>query len=354
MESVTIEELIRRYIHLPNHPSGGGWYPILCKVCNDHGRKGPRAAFKFEDGGAAYNCFNCGAKGSYRTDFEHFPKDMREILEAFGVPDDEINGLRFTALQNRDGGSAQTQPTAPSVKINPKEIPLPDHFYRLDEAKQDDKWAEIARYYLEDRQIKPEDYPFYLSTGIPQKLNCPPEMKNVFVKQAQKWKGRLIIPIYKDGKLIFYQGRDLTGKAIKKYESPSTPRDRVLYGFDELFSNNSAPLYVCEGFFDAFLINGVAILGNELSEPQIIWLNKSNRDKVYIPDQFGNGAKNARVALQNGWKISFPVEPGSSENIKDVSDAFVKYGRIFVHNTLREQTMEGFQAEATINVYCKK
>lgn len=350
MDSVTIEELIRRYVQLPLQPNNGGWYPILCKVCNDHGRKGPRAAFKFDDGMAAYHCFNCGAKSAYGVDFDRVPKEMQEILDAFGVPEDEVATLRLTALQKRDGGSGEQVKVVQHKSINPKEIPLPDHFYRLSDATDDDKWAEIARYYLEDRNIEPSDYPFFLSTGVPGKYDGPPAAKAAFVKQAQKWKGRIIIPIYKDEKLIFYQGRDMTDRALKKYESPSVPKDRVLYGFDQLFTNDSAPLYVVEGFFDAFHINGVAILGNELSEAQIAWLNRSRRDKVYVPDKYGNGAKNAEVALSQGWKVSFP----DMGDCKDISEGIGKYGRIFVHNTLREQTMEGFQAKATLNIYCKK
>lgn len=321
---------------------------MLCKVCNDHGKKGPRAAFMFEEDGAAYNCFNCGAKGSYKTEFEHFPKDMREILDAFGVPDDEINGLRFTAMQNRDEGNTTTK-SAPSIKIAPKEIELPDHFYKLQDAEPTDKWAEIARFYLEDRLIDPDSYPFYLSTGIPGKFTGPEVAKAQFVKQAQKWKGRVIYPVYKDEKLIFYQGRDLTGKARKKYESPSVEKDRVMFGFDQLFDDNPAPIYVVEGFFDAYPINGIAILGNELSEAQIIWLNKSRREKVYIPDKFGDGAKNAKKALKLGWKLSLP----DLGNCKDISEGIVKYGRLFVHNTLRENTVGGFEAQAALNLYCK-
>jgi len=353
MDPVSIEELIRQYIQLPTVPSGTGWFPVLCKSCNDHGRKGPRAAFKFEEGTAAYHCFNCGLKSTYNPDtYDHLPNKMKKVFEAFNIPTDEINALKLGSMKRRDEKGSATTSSKESTQrsINPKEIKLPDHFYRLDEAEPSDKWAEVAQFYLEDRKINPTEYTFYLSTGVPKKIDGPDSMKHVFVKQAQKWKARIIIPIYKDGKLIFYQGRDLSDKALKKYESPSTPKDRVLYGFDQLFSDNPAPLYVCEGFFDAFPINGVAVLGNQVTDAQAAWLNKSNRDKVYIPDKYGTGAKNAERAKNLGWKISLP----DVGNCKDISDAFVKYGKIYVHNTLREHTMDGFQAEAALNLYCKK
>lgn len=329
-----IEELIRTYIHLPARPSTKGWYSVLCKVCNDHGRKGPRAAFRFEDEGVAYHCFNCDLKTTYYPHYKTVPKDMETVFDTFGIPDEEINKLRLTSLQERDESGQTIKTSDKRLILTPKELTLPKHFYPLKGAK--DNWAEIARYYLEDRKVDPDSYPFYLSTGKPKKI-------------AQKWKKRLIIPIFKDEKVIFYQGRDLSEKAVKKYESPSDPKDRVIYGFDQLFKDEDRPLYVAEGFFDAFHINGVAILGNELTEPQIAWLNRSRRDKVYIPDRSPTGANTAETALESGWRIALP----DIGNCRDINEAIIKYGQLYVHNTLRENTLEGFQAEASLKLYCK-
>lgn len=341
-----VEELFRTYVHLPTRPSSKGWYSILCRVCNDHGKKGARAAFRFEDGGAAYHCFNCGHKASYYSHYSTIPKDMEEVFVAFGIPDEEVNKLRLIALAERDESGQQQGTKDKRLAIVPEELPLPDYFVPLKD--QNDNWAEIARYYLEDRKIDPDSYPFFMAT-VPTKYNGPASQKHSYVKSAQKWAKRIIIPIYKDKKLIYYQGRDLSGKALKKYESPSAPKDRVIYGFDQLFIDAERPLYVVEGFFDAFHIKGVAILGNELTEPQVVWLNKSRRDKVYIPDKYGDGARNAEKALENGWRIALP----DIGDCKDINAAIIKYGQLYVHNTLKENTLEGFQAEASLSLYCK-
>lgn len=347
------EQLIRTHVHLPNQPSGTGWYPILCKVCNDHGKKGPRAGFKFENDGLAYHCFNCGLKTTYYPHYDTIPGDTTKVFESFGIPTEEVNKLRLETLKQKDKHGVLSVRKKEGLVINPKELSIPDHFYLLSDATKNDKWAEIARAYLEDRKVDHTSYPFFLSTGIPTNYIGPESQKSAFVRAAQKWTKRVIIPIYKDEKLIYYQGRDLTEHALKKYESPSAPKERIIYGFDQLFINEDRPLYVTEGFFDAFLIQGVALLGNELTEPQIVWLNKSRRDKVYVPDKGLSGAKNAQRALEQGWKISFPVEPGSSTNCKDISDAIIKYGQLYVHNILKEETKEGFQAKAALTLYCK-
>ena len=346
------EQLIRTYVHLPNTASGTGWYPLLCKICNDHGRKGPRAGFRFEDNGFAYHCFNCGHKATYFSHYKSVPDDAEKVFRAYGVPVEEVNKLRLQALQQKDEhGQLVKYEKKEGLVINPKELPLPDHFYLLKDASEKDRWAEVAREYLDSRKIDYKAYPFYLSTGIPKKYLGPESQKTAFIRQAQKWTKRIIIPIYKDGKLVFYQGRDMTGRAAKKYESPSVSRDRVIYGFDQLFTNEDRPLYVVEGFFDAFLIDGVALLGNELSEPQINWLNKSKREKVYIPDRYGDGLKNALKAIDEGWSVSTP----NIGDCKDVNAAIVKYGQLYVHDTLNDQTKQGrFEAETAARLYCKK
>lgn len=341
MEDVSLEQLIRQYVQLPTVPSGTGWYPTL-HVC-DHGKKGPRAGFKFDNNTVAFHCFNCGLAAVYdpeqrgREGQPLISKKMQQVLEDYNIPQDEWQQVLFSALKTQDAGIATQQIGKPVQSIEPMEIPLPETFYLLSEADEDDKWAMIARYYLEDRSIDPSSYPFMLS-------------KKTDIPHLKKWFGRVIIPIYKDGKLIFYTGRDLTEKAVKKYESPAVSRDRVIYGFDKLFENSDLPLYIVEGWFDAFVIDGIAIFGNEISSTKIKWLNRSRRKKVYIPDQFGDGFRAAKQAIDAGWSVSTP----DFGDCKDVSAAVQKYGKLYVLQTLAQHTASGFEAELNARMYCKK
>lgn len=335
-----LEDVIRRYIPLPPVPTGGGWYPVLCKVCNDHGRKGPRAAFKFEGDAVAYHCFNCGPDMNtvYDPDeYSNMPKKMKKVLRDFGIPDTEWQEVVFSNL-GKQGKSPDIELKI-AKKIEPEEIKLPEEFYLLADAAEDDKWAEVARWYLtEERGVDPDSYPFMLV-----KKSDDPFMK--------KWHGRLVIPAYKDGKLIFFQGRDLTGKKMKKYESPAVPKDKVLYGYDKLFNHSDAPLYIIEGFFDAHAVDGVAILGNTITEAQIAQLNRSPRKKVYIPDRSGDGQQTAEQALDLGWSIS---TPDVGQSVKDMSDAVHKYGKMYVLKTIADNTADGFTARARLGVYCEQ
>lgn len=339
MDSVSLEQVIRQYIQL-DPPNAKGWFPVLCKVCNDHGKKGKRAAFLFSGTACSYHCFNCGHTAGYDSvKHEKIPKKMIQVLESFQIPDDQVNHVLFNSLASRiaNGGIASEQKI--KLDIEPTTIPLPKHFYPLANASPNDKWAEIAKYYLdEERGIDYTKYPFMLAhkTG------------NSFL---DRWFQRVIIPIYKDNKLIFYIGRDLTAKHAQKYLSPDFSKENVIYGFDRLFEKSDTPLYIVEGWFDAFMIDGVAILGNEISEAHTIWLNKSHREKIYIPDKRGNGRMAAEQALKNNWSVS---TPDIGTDAKDINDAVKKYGRLYVMKSIADQTTaDDFTAKSRLGVYCE-
>lgn len=343
MEHIKLEDIIRKYISLPLYPNATGWYPVLCKVCGDHGRKGLRAAFNFNDGSVSYHCFNCGHKAGYNPQKSQSPDErMIKVLNSFEIPEEEWKPLFLNELEIRSKrGTTQTVPKQINIKIEPEEIPLPEHFYKLGPEDSTDKWTIIARDYLEnERGINPDSYPFYLSTGKGDKFN-------------QKWLGRVIIPFYKDNKLIFYQGRSLLKNITRKYESPNVEKSKVLFGYENILKNTDEPLYIVEGWFDAFLIGGVAILGNRITKEQLVWINKSKRLKVVIPDIYGDGARLANQALKLGWAVSIP-DFLSHGYCKDVNEGIVKYGKLFVMKSIIENTQTGFLAETSINLYCRK
>ncbi len=349
MSNVSLEEIIRRYVPLPLHANNKGWFSVLCKVCNDHGRKGPRAAFKFENETVGYNCFNCGHTAIYDPNNSITPKattqeekaisdDMVKVLYSFGIPENEWQQLILNNLRDvHTNGKKKKRENPVSSSIEPKEIPLPSHFYKLGSSDSEDKWTVIARDYLEyQRGIDADSYPFYLSTGGS-------------TKYEKKWLGRLMIPIYKDGKLIFYLGRALTGKvAGAKYLNAPVDRENTLYGYDHIQDNTELPLYVVEGWFDAQAVDGVAVFGNRLSSGQISWLNRTRRPKVIIPDRLGDGHLLAEHALDLGWQVSFP-EIG---NCKDVSESVQRFGKLYVMKSIVDNTMAGFAAMTHLGVLC--
>jgi len=161
------------------------------------------------------------------------PRKIKNILRHYSVPETEWQEVEFANLGKNPNQAGELELKA-TANIEPKEIKLPEEFYLLSEAKNDDRWAEVATWYLkEERGVDPAGYDYMLAK----------KSGDMFMR---KWLGRLVIPIYKDGKLIFFQGRDLTGKKTKKYESPAVAKDKILFGYEKLFNHSELPLYVVE------------------------------------------------------------------------------------------------------------
>jgi hypothetical protein len=260
---------------------------------------------------------------------------MTEVLDAFDIPKDERNQVLFHALQLQGSGTSTTS-RKERTTIDPPSLILPPYFTALDPNSNDDLDAYACEYLQHERLISPTEYPFLIGRKSPH-----PESK--------KWYARLIIPIYKDNDLIFYFGRDLSGTRVKKYMSPDVPRDNVLYGFNHMFEDIPEPLYVAEGWFDVYRLGGVAVFGNRMTAGQIAWLNRTPRQKVVIPDRFGDGHLLAEQAIELGWGVSTP----DIGECKDVNEAMVKYGEVFTRLSIKKHTYTDFEALVRTQTYCK-
>lgn len=335
MKAPTLEEVIRNHVSIQPRANARGFFPVLCKVCGDHGKKGKRAGFKFEGDTVGYNCFNCGHGAGYDpSKHEHMPRDMVTVLEAFGIPEVDWSPVLFGALASRQDGTTQGK-RAELISIEPEEQHFPSFFYPLTD-DPNDEWGQYAIEYLTGRNVDWRSHPFHLV----RKHDHP---------DNERWYGRLIIPVYKGDKLVFWQGRDLTDLHVKKYLSLNVPKDNVLSGYEHIEDHKDEPLYIVEGWFDAYHLKGVAVFGNKMTQSQIKWINRSHRQKVVIPDKFGDGHLLAKQGLDLGWSVGLP-DIGSC---KDVSDAVAKYGLLYTLMSIKQQTREGFAAEAQLGIYCQ-
>lgn len=331
------ETIIRSYVNLPRATSKG-WCNVKCLLCHDYRKRG---AFKFEFETVGYNCFNCGHAALFTpSEQTRIPDKMQKVFDAFGIPATEFKETMFEAFTKQATNRKTLELATPRIKLTFNDLELPKFLRPLDTKGEGDIYDEIACEYLLNRGIEPSSYPFKIAD---KKLS--PILKYL------DWKGRIVIPYYRHEKVVFYQGRDLLSTERTKYLSPSDSRDAVFYGFDEIYATTDKPLYVQEGFFDAFLLkDSVATFSNKLTEHQIEILNRCHRPKIVIPDREGKGYVIANQAIEQGWSVSFP-DIGSS--CKDMNDAILKYGRLYVLKSIADNTSSGFAAQMMVNMYCK-
>ena len=325
MRNIDIESEIRQVVQLYGK-NAKGWESTICPC--DHGKKGPRAAFMFTPSRITYNCFNCSKSAVLDlTQSKNLSVVFKDVLSDFGMSKKTIDEINFYLLRSNSAnhGTADSKIAKP-VSIIPKAITLPKDFVMLDEHK-DTEVGQLALAELARRKINPDSYPFMICMEGSSKNRIA-------------WEKRLVIPYFYNDIMVFYQAQDLTKTAMTKYlNAPDKiiDRSKIISNYDFLSEKTTAPIYIVEGFYDAFHLNGVAILGNAVKDHQQTWLNKSFREKVYIPDRSGDASKVAKWCLDNGWKVSVPYTSLES-NIKDVSDIVAAYGKLYTMKLIREST----------------
>ena len=134
-----------------------------------------------------------------------------------------------------------------------------------------------------------------------------------------------------------------------KYKHMNAPLSDILYNFDEVFASTKKPLFVFEGFFDGMSLcskNFVSIQSSNLTREQIYFLSLSKRTKIIVPDMQNNGGELIQQGIDNNYQISFPTLKGC----KDVNEAVIKYGKLFVLKNIFDNVVSGDDAKLRLNM----
>lgn len=318
-------------------PIRSGWNRVFCKVCGDGTHeKGPRGGWLFEGDTCAYNCFNCGIHGNFDPSREiPLTRDMSLIFKSYGIQYKDYAHL----IHRKSDGSGKLTEKRTTKRL--PEIPFPTYLYPLQEAAKKNKVAQLAYAELDKKCVDPQEYPFYLSKGTASKKDEEDD--------ALLFRNRLVIPVMDGQRLVGLEGKDLTGTSKSKYVIRGE-KSSMIHFMDRLRERTTAPLYITEGFFDAYHCFGVACFGNKLSKTQIEALQACDRPKIIIPDRNGDSVKLAETGLDLGWSVSIP-DIGS--DCKDITEAVAKYGCLYVAKQIRDNVYSGFTGKALLQSLMK-
>lgn len=341
VDDETIEEVVKKTVDLSND-TRNGWHPVYCAVCGDGSRtKGPRGGWFFEGENARYNCFNCGIKGAFTPD-EEIPmsRDMKEVFKSFGIPKREYAKILFRIRDQDKGFKPAPKKEArkdPLDALREKSFPVPDYLQPLEEVL-DTKLGYKCLEILERKMVSYKDYPFFVSKGKTESGHAQEKIN------AKITVNRLVIPIMIDDRVILLQARDLYGKSKNKYINIGNISN-CLYGVDRLKENHKY-IFVTEGFWDAYHLNGVATITNQLTNTQANILNAIDKPKVVVPDRQGDYNTLAMKAIDKyGWGISAPRE---FRNYKDVTEATKKYGKLYTTHIFMKAAVLGDKAKLIV------
>jgi hypothetical protein len=327
-----LEQIVKESISL-EPPNARGWCGVLCKVCNDAGHKGPRAAFIFTGFKTSYHCFNCGKKSVFDPSAGKMSNNMVGILTAFGVPFSLITKASNEYFFNTPLTATEIlEDQRERSKIaHPTPITLPDEFEFISPANPD---HQDAIDYLTPRCVDYQKYGLMVSSTTNPK---------------NKWYKRIIVPMYnRTNQIIFYQGRTYTNHKMR-WESPTDPKSNVLFGYHNLDDYDKDYIIVCEGTFDAMCIDGVAILGSSFTPFHLNTLNLSRKKKIVVPQRDKRGYAMALQALEHGYSLSFPDIGRAS----DINDAVIQYGRLYTERQIvSKATTSKYEAQLKLGLWC--
>jgi len=290
-----------------------GWISFNAPCCHHRGespdRRGRGGVIDSADGAITYHCFNCNYKTSYRPG-RHLNYGFRKLLSWLGADETLIRRLVIEAVRVKD-----TQPeiayndTATEIFFKPRS--LPDDVRLIDEDP-------VAFQYCHGRKIDLDRYPLLVSQRTEYNLNR-----------------RIIIPFTWRNELIGYTARAWDPFVKPKYHSQYD--SNYVYNIDRQLPNSKFVIVV-EGPIDAMSIDGVAVLSNECSETQADIIDSLAREVIVVPDRDRAGTKLIDAAIEFGWTVSFPVW---HETSKDVNEAVVRYGRLFVLKSILDSRETG-------------
>ena len=306
-----LEQLIRSHVPFVQ-TSSTGFNTVVCRVCNDHGRKGPRAGFKFlPDGTIIYNCFNepqhCNAV--YNPNESLIPtRKFFRVLESYGITRDQVNQcLNVNSLQAYVNSKLSTKKqTIKHLNYHEFNHPILSHLTPINELEEN----EYVRY-LRERRIDREDWNlFYSYSGA-----------NTLYAQM------IWIKIFYRGFVVGVQGRSINNHTKKRYVTLTT-NSPLVFNLDELYRDTTTPIVITEGIFDALMFpTGIAVLSNNITRSVLDVLNQTNREIIIVPDYPSKKEKTTLIdSFEKLTKCYVPLM--FSPSCKDANEYAKRYGRI--------------------------
>jgi hypothetical protein len=320
---ISLQELIEQ--NLTFESSKNGWHNLKCKLCNDYKC---RAGFKVSNNIIGYNCWNCSTSAQYHEYSGAISKKFREILHSFNIDDSMINGVINTGIIKKENTEVGLTDLIKVSTITP-EIKLPEGSFPIGIDAYHEKQVEILEYLI-SRKIDINRYKFYFNIN----------------SRLSKY---VIIPFYRNGKLIYWQARCIDKNEKKRYDNPSVSKEAVMFNMDKLMTYSPLPLFVCEGVFDAMMTDGIAMIGSKINDAKMELLKKSKRRLIFLIDKDLNGKKLAKKVLENGWEIGF-----SPDGSKDINESVQKYGLSYtVFNIIKNIPINKDMSNLMVNIKCK-
>lgn len=231
-----------------------GWVNIQCPFCSDHSNH-----LGINPESELYSCWKCGAKGHFIDLLVKLTGLSYTICKEMVV--DSIASFKVRPL-DRITDILQGESLEPKI-VSGGRARLPERFELIAE----DTYSPLLDSYLKRRNIL---------RSILIDAGCG-------ICRSGEYMNRMIIPVIQEGRLVAYQGADMTGFGNLKYRSSPLSMGNIndyLYNYDAIHRR----MIVVEGVLDCWRVGveAVAAFTSSISKEQIKLIIAKGLDELYL------------------------------------------------------------------------
>lgn len=324
-----VSEFVHQHFSKVKTTKGGTQFNARCSLCGDSKKSLTKRRFYLDwnNGDPRYHCFNCGRAGSFINLYS------------------EILGISF--------GEAKRA----LLGYNPERIKAELSVQKIVEKKKEP--VQVYMDNIKNDCIGPGDIPNGIMEKQCQKLlnefiqrrKIPSHFK-VFVATKGRYKGRAIIPVYKEGHIIYFQGRALTD-IEPKYLNPIIEKGSVI--LNEEHFDREKYIVVTEGLLDAFMVGsqGTSVLGASVSEEFINKISKmTDKGVILVLDNDVTGREKLIELLEEPFTnfCKFFVMPDKYKRVKDLNQLVVEENVDDVYSFVVDNSYDKFSCKVRLGL----
>jgi DNA primase len=324
-----VSEFIFQHFSKVKVTRNGTQFNARCVLCGDSKISLTKRRFNLDwnNGDPRYHCFNCGRAGSF----------VGLYADLLGIS----YGDAKKALFSYDPDRIKKELSTPKIPEKRKDAPHTQMDAILDDC------------------IGPDDAPDgIIETQCQRLLNefinkrkIPKHFK-IFAATKGRYKGRAIIPVYRDGHIIYFQGRALTD-IEPKYFNPIVEKGNVI--LNEEHFDRGKYIIVTEGLLDAFMVGsqGTSVLGASVGEDFINKISKmTDKEIILVLDNDVTGKEKQLELLEESYTnyCKFFIMPDKYKLIKDLNQLVVEQGVEDVYQFVVDNSYEKFTCKVRLGM----
>ena len=270
--------------------TGTNTFKARCPYCGDSAQSLTKKRFNLiykSPETILWNCFNCNQSGNFLQLYAFIKNTTTKQAQ---------KDLRINSLTNIQFNTIK--------KPEPKPIPTFEDF----------SWILNDCITTPDGIIQTQLYNKFLEFKNTRKIDYP-----MFVTYKGEFKNRVILPIYQNNQMIYFQARTLTNSS-KKYKNPISPKQHIIFNKNNW--DTSKPIIITEGMLDTLSIGNQATmcLGSSISTE---FLQNIPTIPIIALDNDPTGKKETLSLAKKYPYIKFAIYKKEHKHLKDPNDLLI-------------------------------